>query len=304
VQDFDFSRLSELSDLFSANRPIDRLAAALWVNRSFPEVGRMALFTAYFDASGEGQENQPLVIVSGFVANFQQWGMFQSLWERAHREAGAELPFHMVDFMAACNNPHYAQQKNARADYVRLAGNPQEAKKFLHHLALSEVTALSCGISCMVPMKLYNEVNSVLYLRELLPPYALGARMCIEKLHQWEEKFEIEEPTEYIFESGDFEQGKFTSLMIDEGQNVPIYKSKNDFVGLQAADHYAWEQSYFIKKRQRDPNFVARDDLGLLIYGIPKLHVEPSLEKLIKLCEIKGIKQRGVKIPDTTLRSV
>jgi len=141
-------------------------------------------------------------------------------------------------------------------------------------------------------MQLYNEVDSLLDLREVIPPYALAARMCIEKLHQWEEKFSIEEPTEYIFESGDFGQGKFTDLMVDEGQNTPIYNNKKDLVGLQAADHYAWEQFYFLKKRLRDPNLVARDALGLLIYGIPKLHIEPSLEKLIKLCEIKGVKPR------------
>jgi hypothetical protein len=207
-----------------------------------------------------------------------------------------ELPFHMVDFMSACNNPQYAQQRNARADYVRLAENPEEAQKFLYHLALSEVTALSCGVSCVIPMKLYNEVNSVLHLRDILPPYALGARICIRQLHKWEEYFSIGEPTEYIFEEGDFEQGKFTSLMVDEGQAVPIYKNKKDFVGLQAADHYAWEQAYFLKKRQRDPNFKARTDLSLLIYGIPKLHVEPSLEQLIGLCEIKGIKPRSIKL--------
>ena len=129
----------------------------------------MALFSAYFDAAGDDQ-SQPLVVVSGFVANFQQWGMFQALWERAHREADVEMPFHMTDFMAACNNPRYVQQKNARADYVRLAQNPEDAKKFLHHLALSEVTALSCGISCMVPMQLYNEVNAILDLGDAIPP--------------------------------------------------------------------------------------------------------------------------------------
>jgi hypothetical protein len=256
----------------------------------------MAMFTAFFDASGEGQADQSLVVVSGFVANFQQWGWFQAMWEKAHLEAGVELPFHMVDFMSACNNPHYAQQKNARADYVQLAKRPEDAQKFLYHLALSEVTALSCGISCIIPMKLYNEVNSLLHLRDVLPPYALGARVCIRQLQKWEQFLSVEEPVEYIFESGDFEQGTFTTLMIDEGQSVPIYKGKKDFVGLQAADHYAWEQSYFLKKRQLDPNFKARADLALVIHGIPKLHIEPSLEMLIGLCEIKGVKPRTIKL--------
>jgi hypothetical protein len=198
--------------------------------------------------------------------------------------------------MSACNNPHYAQQRNARADYVRIAKDLEEANKFLYHLALCEITTLSCGISCVIPMKLYNEVDQVLHLRDVLPPYALGARVCIRQLQKWEEFLSVAEHAEYIFEAGDFEQGKFTSLMIDEGQAVPIYKNKADFVGLQAADHYAWEQSYFIKKRQRYPTFESRTHLPLLIHGIPKLHIEPSLEMLIGLCEIKGVKPRAIRL--------
>lgn len=252
------------------------------------------MFSAYFDAAGDSN-TQPLVIVSGFVANFQQWGMFQALWKKAHQEAGVELPLHMTELMAARNNlERYAKQKDARADYIRLASQGTDAVDlFLRHLALTEVTALSCGISCIVPMHIYNEVDSILCLRDKIPPYALAARMCIEKLHQWEKTFNIGEPVEYIFEYGDFGQGKFTDLMIDERQTIPIYKNKNDFVGLQGADHYAWEQSAFLKKWQRNPtSTVARDELSFLIYGIPKLHVEATQETLIRLCHSKGIKIR------------
>lgn len=248
----------------------------------------MAMFTAYFDASGAGQ-GQPFIIVSGYIANFQQWGMFERVWADAHSEAGVDLPFHMAEFMAACSNPQYASQKNARPDYVRLATNPEAAELFLHRLAVTEVSTMHCGISCIVPMDLYNNVSSLLDLRKVVPPYALAARMCIHRLHNWEQMFGIGEPIEYIFEAGDFEQGKFTELMVDEGEALPIYKNKKDFAGLQAADHYAWEQFNVLKKRQQNPNFVPRESLGWLIWGIPKLHVHPTLETLINLCEKKGI---------------
>jgi hypothetical protein len=52
------------------------------------------------------------------------------------------------------------------------------------------------------------------------------------RLRQWEEDYGIREPIECIFEEGDFEQGKFTLLMVDEGQFPPIYKTKNEFAGL------------------------------------------------------------------------
>ncbi len=243
----------------------------------------MAMFKAYFDASGDGQ-GQPSMIVAGFVANLQQWRMFEQVWKEAHDEAGADLPFHMAEFMSACTNPKYASQKNARPDYIRLAQAPEAAKLFLHRLAITAVSAVHCGISCIVPMDVYSNVSSLLELRDVVPPYALAARMCIEKLHQWERVFAIGEPAEYIFEAGDFEQGKFTELMIDEGEAVPIYKDKKDFAGLQGADLYAWEQFNALKRFDK-PNYVPREPATWLIWGIPKMGCE---QESGNLCILRG----------------
>jgi len=274
---------------------LDRLAGAIFVNRQNPKGAMMAMFTAYFDASGE--ERQPFIVVSGFVANFSQWSMLGRVWKEVHEEAEADLPFHMSEFMSACQNPdRYAAQSKARADYVRLSRDPEKAQKFLHQLAMTEVSTMHCGISCMVPMDLYNDISSLLNLREVIPPYALGARMCIERLRQWQDMFAIGEPVEYVFEAGDFGQAKFTDLMVDEGQPIPIYKNKADFAGLQAADHYAWEQFNVRKRHQQDANYVPNETAYWLIWGIPKLHVEPTRETLIRLCEAKGIDPRtGVR---------
>jgi hypothetical protein len=44
---------------------------------------------------------------------------------------------------------------------------------------------------------------------------------------------------------GDFGQGQFNNLMRDEGADDPIFEQKDEYAGLQAADHYAWEQAFF-----------------------------------------------------------
>ncbi len=251
----------------------------------------MAMFSAYFDASG--QDSDPFFVVAGYVANFGQWQWFESIWREQHRAFNVELPFHMVDFAAACKNPErYAKQRHARQDYVRIASDAINANRFLRSLAIAQATLVHCGISCIIPMNLYNGVSSLLDLRQVVPPYALGARMCIEQLRQWENKFAIGEPTECIFESGDFGQGKFIDLMVDEEQALPIFKKKSEFAGLQAADYYAWQQFGVLKGIQRDPNYVARDEVSMLIWGIPKLHFRPNLTTLIKVCEAKGIDPR------------
>lgn len=259
----------------------------------------MAMFTAYFDASGDALK-QPYVVVSGYIANHLQWKYFEDVWTQIHRDNGVREPFHMADFMAALTNPDYAKQSNARPDYIAIAKDSVKANAFLRALCLVEATFVNCVVTCPVSMSLYNGINSLLDLRTVIPPYALAARMCIERVRKWEKTFSIVTPVECIFEEGDFEQGKFTNLMVDEGMDPPIYKKKNDRAGLQGSDHYAWEIHHY--KKQGSPLI----DLGpaaapvmtpLSILGsIPALHIEPTQESLIHICHDRGIDPRtGVK---------
>jgi hypothetical protein len=275
--------------------PLDRLAAALFCGSVEPRNRLMAMFTAYFDASGNARQ-QPYVIVAGYIANFGQWSAFDEVWRNTHRLFSVDLPFHMADFAAACSQPNYKYQKNARQDYIEIAKDSTRSAEFVRILSQLVATTVHCGISCIVGMDVYEQVSSVLDLREVLPPYALGARMCLERVRQWAEYFDIEDPVECIFESGDFEQGKFTQLMIDEGQDVPIYKKKIDFPGLQAADQYAWEQYHALVDRDRHQQFQVREVFNFILRAIPKRHTSPSTPFLIRLCERKGIDpQTGFK---------
>lgn len=270
----------------------DRLAAALFVGDKDPRFRLMALFSAYFDASGNAKE-QPYVIVSGYIANYGQWMAFNEVWEKVHQDYSVNLPFHMADFVAANFQPEYKKQKNARADYLQLAQNPDRATEFIKVLSQLVVTTVHCGISAIVNMSIYENVSSVLDLRDVVPPYALGAQMCLERVRHWTEYFNVKDPVECIFESGDFEQGKFTQLMIDEGKDPPIYKRKIDFPGLQAADQYAWEQYHALVDRDKyHDQMKMRETFEFILRAIPKRHASPSTAMLIRLCERKGINPR------------
>jgi len=250
----------------------------------------MVMFTACFD--GSGQRSDKFMVVSGYVANFQQWKMLETCWKDLHSEYGVDLPFHMADFSAACGDPdRYAKQKKFRADYVRLARDTKSAMEFLHKLAIIQVAAMHCGISCIIPMEIYNDVSTLLPLDEVVPPYALGARMCIERLRQWKEMFAICEPVEYVFEYGDFGQAKFTELMEVEGEQTPIYKHKDEFIGLQAADYYSWQQFLVLKKHLADSAYIPRDEVSMLIWGIPKPSVITS--KAANGCHFKTGQRKG-----------
>lgn len=249
------------------------------------------MFKAFFDASGHPNDH-PFYVVSGYLANYLQWQRFENDWEAVHLAYGVEPPFHMASFVAACSTTWYKDQKNARADYVEIAKDAARATEFLKWISQVQMSFVHVGISCIIDMNIYREVNSLLDLREVVPPYALGARMCIQRLRRWELDYAIRPPAEVIFEVGDLEQNKFTQLMVDEGEDAPIYKKKIDFAGLQGADHYAWEQFNFLRKHKQGLDESARKPFYFLLESIPKLHTYASQEFLVRLCEQKGINPR------------
>jgi hypothetical protein len=255
----------------------------------------MGLFSANFDASGNAVD-QPFVVVGGYIANYLQWKQFGQSWEWVHKQFGVNLPFHMADFAAALTNPKYKTQKNARQDYVAIAADEKKAQEFLLQLTITEAAVVNCSVTALIPMNVYNGVSSLLDLRKVVPPYALAARMCLEMVKQWEQMMHVHTPVECIFEEGDFEQGKFTDLMIDEGMAPPIYKKKADFAGLQGADHYAWERAYFAKQLDSSSPIITRAHYDMLLSLIPTLHVQATQDNLIRVCHMKGINPKtGVK---------
>jgi hypothetical protein len=253
----------------------------------------MGFFTAYFDASGHPAD-QPFVIVSGYVANYTQWRMFNAMWEEEHTKIGVDIPFHMTDFMAA----RRAAQKGGtakRADYLRL--NDVEASNLVLHLANWQQAYMALGVTCIVEMSEYTEINTVLSLRTIVPPYALAARVCTARVDRWRHEHGIAEPVECIFEDGDFERGKFIDLMRVEGMPAPIFKDKKEFPGLQAADYLAWEMKYQATSQKDGKQAIQRLPLQRLM-SIPHVYLKPTKHELISLCEAKGIMPRIVK-PDS-----
>jgi Protein of unknown function (DUF3800) len=255
----------------------------------------MATFTAYLDASGDSTK-EPFVIVSGYIANFVQWETFESVWRNTHERFNVALPFHMAEFMAATTNPKYREQSNARRDYVEIAQDPTRWREFLQGLVYAQAMFIICAVTSLVRMNVYNEVDGFLELREAIPPFAFAARYCVDRVRKWEKYFQITEPIEMIFEEGDLGQGDFSRLMVGEGQPLPIYKKKSDFLGLQAADQYAWEIARRLKDEDKGKklgrDFDPRIELQFLYNTIPRLYVEPTAESLVFIANETGIKLR------------
>ncbi len=258
----------------------------------------MGLFTAYLDAAGDSNK-QPFVVVSGYIANLGQWIAIESIWKQIHAEFKMDLPFHMAEFYSAVTNENYKKQSNARKDYIEIAKDQILWRHFLQQLVNAQVCMIHCNVTAVIRMNVYNEVDALIELREHMPPYALGARYCVERVRKWEKEFESANPVEMIFEEGDLGQTEFSRIMVGEGSDLPIYKKKKDFAGLQAIDHYCWEITNRLKIQEKEKelkrDFDPRIELVYLYESIPKLHIEPTTESLLAISQERGFKARAWK---------
>jgi len=277
--------------LWNNETPIARLGASLFVNSDYPEGRMMAFFTAFFDASGNSAD-QPYVVVAGYIANWCQWSTFETKWREIHKEFGINIPFHAADFVASQETPErYAKQTNARADYIALAKIPSAGKICLRKLCVAQLCLMGCGISSVIPLKIYDQIESD-ELRERIPPFALGARMCNGLVRKWEKAFQIPQPVEFIFDKGDFGNGKYSHMMREEGENDPIFRNSEEYAGLQAADHYAWEQTFFLKKELQGKQSPERADFIAQLHMIPHVHGTHNADSLLKVCQLNGIEAK------------
>src|SRR5690242_11472191 len=78
--------------------------------------------TAYFDASGK--KEQPVLVVSGFVASEKQWLRFEEEWDALLGEFQLAHPFHTTDYVAAVQGTQYEQfsdNRDRREDFEAAA---------------------------------------------------------------------------------------------------------------------------------------------------------------------------------------
>ena len=255
--------------------PLDWLMLSLCPH-GVPEEKPVSFYTAYYDASGAPGDSK-FVVVSGFVANFMQWKAFENGWDDIHQKHGVSRPFHMTEFMAR------HQPGNEGSQYRKWASDSVEATEFL--VQLGRMVQLCClvGFSAIVSMDIYKDVSTAFPLETIVPPYALGARMCIASMHTWQMNHGMSEwDIESIFEKGDLGQSQFKYLMEVEGMEAPIFKKKDDYAGLQAADLMGWEQSFFLKRELRNEHIPPRPPFAWLL-NVPHVHTVVTKEMLIPI---------------------
>lgn len=226
----------------------------------------MAIFTAYFDASGDRRSR--VLSVAGFVSLSSKWAKFEKEW-RTLLPSTVRL-FHMKDFVTSRKG--WEKWKDHSIKRIWLVSRLVACiRKHAH-----------AGFSAMVGVNGYRRVDTEFALTEkVTSPYSLVAFGCLKQLKDWATKKGIEPGSVLcIFENGDEGQAEFIERAKKDGFNV-ISQSKANIRAFDSCDLAAWRA-----KAVYDDAFYR--DFG--INGKPSLdRLHASLDELEKIVPYSGV---------------
>ena len=250
---------------------------------SYREV-QIAMFTAYFDASGK--KRMPAVAVAGFVSTVTKWDCFEREWSAILRRNNVPL-FHMTDFASSA------------ADFADWKRQTERRKLFVDDLVACIKKNTNKGFSGSLAMKDYDYINARYELSENFgTPFVLCASLCLGALRKWAKRKQTD-PTKIlvIIEDGDDDKGHFLAVAKRDGVRV-IALAKEDAMAFQAADFVAWKNRTAVQNahafKWKDLNKDGQDILRSLnvIDPIVQANQVHDRESLLRLCNGMNIPRR------------
>jgi hypothetical protein len=228
---------------------IEHLARIAWADYWKGVI--LAMFTAYFDASGS-EAGQPVLAVAGFLASAEAWCDFEKQWLARLSDDDLEY-FHTTEFNSSTGQFQIGWKENSERrdrlirDLVQII-QANAGRKF------GEVIVNNTLLSTMPERE-----------REYwkLGAYSLAGRTCAAKVRLWAKSQNLRSVPELVFEDGDKGKGMLTKILERDGFATPIFKPKRDrmddtgmviraAVPLQAADLFAYELFDPMRKIEQD----------------------------------------------------
>jgi hypothetical protein len=191
----------------------------------------MTEYALYLDDGGH-PDDQPALVVAGYVASEEQWREFESKWRNALKRFGLSEPFHMTDFMSG----------------TRLS--PLRRDQILSALANIVKSSTARPFAAGMDMKAYKKVNEEFALEECHgAPYALTARNVARSFQKWRvENLSSGDHLSVFVEQGTKHFGDLIQVFKRDGLPIPVAVSKS-VSRVQAADILAWEQFKYLKEQ-------------------------------------------------------
>jgi len=212
-------------------------------------------YIGFFDESGI-HESARILAVGGWVASAEEWERFTPRWKAALEGNGAKT-FHFADFDNARGNFSdwsALQKQNLIKDLFRVL-NQSDLFGFCGSIVMPEYKAVAAG--------------SGTALEERHSPFVICQQYCIEMICK-----RIDAKVFYIFDR----QQEFDSPAIqnfwDTKKKLPewsekmdgiAFRSKNEFIPLQAADLLVYESAKSLHNWLYDPSRSVRKSMRALL---------------------------------------
>lgn len=198
----------------------------------------MAIYTGYFDESGD--ENEESFLLGGIALEADRVIEFDHDW----REITGKLPmrdgkpyFHTTDFMSG-NDVYKPEWK----------GRYEEKREILTKLARVMAQYGLQFFTAVLEMEAYATVDACIKFGEAAGhPYAMACRIGEMQLRYWAEANSILSPVKMVVENRRGKMGEVVSLFEKDLLVPPTIEDKSA-LALQAADLIAW-----MRLRKRHP---------------------------------------------------
>jgi hypothetical protein len=245
----------------------------------------MAMFTAYFDASGHPVDGKVLT-VAGFVSTVKKWARFEGEWNAILDSEGIKI-FHMTDFVAS--HGEFSKGWKGQTDRRRL---------FIERLAACLKKNVNKSFRTTLLLDGYYAVNKAYEVQEMFGcPYALCCMICSFTLREWAARKGAERKLLYYFEDGDLGKGEFEMFHKAAYGAKPLFLEKARGVPLQAADFAGWKIRTSVQESIKSDHTL---DKGIrllesvaMLKTIPKTAGIISGKVLDRYCQHRRVKVRN-----------
>jgi hypothetical protein len=243
----------------------------------------IAVFTAYFDASGD--KRQKVLTFAGFVSRIQKWDRFDREWSDMLARYGVPS-LHMSEFVSSSGA------------FSAWRGQSEKRKLFIDEAVSCVKHNTNKGFACSIILSEHNEINAKYRLAEYAgKPYSLCGVMAIAMVREWAKKKRTDpKKILYMIEDGDEDRGQLIERSKRDGYKVfPL--AKLEAQAFQAADMVAWKAMSALREAENKGRLTL-DEYNSIARSLepisPVVHSNSvvSGDKLQLLCNDNGIPVR------------
>jgi hypothetical protein len=247
----------------------------------------MAMFSAYFDASGH-PDNTDVLTVAGYAAAIENWIKFENEWKEILSSEGV-VAFHTTDFVSGLG------------EFVGWGGKEPEKverrKRFIQQLM--DCTDKLCAkfFRISVYLRDYDRVNAEFKLEEAIgKPYALCGSSAANLLRLWAKDLGVLDTLLYYFENGDKDKGDLIRIHKRAFGREPKFLEKDEAKAFEAADFNAWKMRALLEQSGKPTHTIEKgmrllDSLAVLA-GVQKDGGVFNEWSFREFCRIYGIEKR------------